>query len=116
MMEDQSTPNNILQFPVDKIVREPQSDSSYLEEIQARGTKNYADFICDELADNILTSLHAYGIDLPSCELDLIWALVAIKSGVYRSLNLTNPHQQFFDQHKDFVSTKSAGENENDTD
>ena len=120
-----NTESNIVAFPKSKIVREhPVLEDPMVEEMKTRGSKNYADFICDEMADKILASLHASGVDLSECEHDLVWSLVALKSGVYRSMGLNYPHHEFFDEHKDRViqttittdKTTFPEENDNDTD
>jgi hypothetical protein len=90
----------VIEFPRNKIVREPSLIEQDLEEIKQKGRRNYADAIVAGLSSDLHIELENYGVDssAPPFRKDFYFLMDVLRSVVYRNMNLEHGLHEFIDQ------------------
>jgi hypothetical protein len=90
----------VIEFPRNKIVREPTLIEQDLEEIKQKGRRNYADAIVAGLSSDLHIELENYGVDSssPPFRKDFYFLMDVLRSVVYRNMNLEHGLHEFIDQ------------------
>jgi hypothetical protein len=106
---------NILEFPKSAIVRDTTAQTN--ERIAAAkeaGTKNFADAVGSDLAEEMAMNLSSCGIDIETEQFQKDFTLLyAVMAGmIYRAVDLTHPIHQFMDDSVKLVAAQDENQSE----
>lgn len=106
---------NILEFPKSAIVRDTTAQTN--ERIAAAkeaGTKNFADAIGNDLAEEMAINLSSCGIDIETEQFQKDFTLMfAVMAGmIYRAVDLTHPIHPFMDESVKTVAVQDENQSE----
>ena len=84
---------DIINFPKDKIVRDPTFPAEELAAIKKKGRKQVADAIINEMTVALFTELENYGIDSSHDDFrkDFIYTMDVMRAMVYRNMSIEHP-------------------------
>ncbi len=112
----------IISFPKDRIVRE---NTDYvnenLQKMKDRGAEQFADYLVQDLTEDIITSLSTYGVDIEDEQFIKDFTVVVdfFKASIYRSLELDHHLHNYIDTKVSFVKIDKLldedGEEEEDS-
>ena len=93
------TSNNVLEFPRNKIIREPLPDSDELKKMKKKAVKNLADSLTAEVCDTLLSDFDNYGIDTEkeTFTKDFVFLSSIISATIYRTLEIDHDFHDFID-------------------
>ena len=98
--------NNIIQFPLDKIVRKTTKSNSskaekkFAEKIQQKQTKEFCDTAVDDISMNVLRSFVDLALKTQnqSFTKDLALLIDVLRGLIYRDFNINHPAQRLVDK------------------
>jgi len=103
--------DNVFQFPKDKIVREVPPNIDEIEKHRERGRQNYAEDVVNDIIENLVVLLDSYGVDQDGkhFERDFTFSIDAIRSTIYRAMNVDHTLHDFIDKHVSIVKKDDSG-------
>lgn len=95
----------VLEFPKNKIIRTTTISNETLEGMKAKGLKNFADSLIEDVSSDLMAALDNYGIDTDQANFskDYIFLTEVITALVYRTLKLEHSLHQFIDSNVELV-------------
>lgn len=92
--------NNIVQFPRNKIVRDPSLNTEELNKIKEKSLINFADSLTQEITENILVDFDNSGIDIETETFtkDFHFLVGVLTATIYRTMDIEHELHDFIDQ------------------
>lgn len=95
------TESNILSFPKNRIIRDPDQNNEELTKLKSNSVRNFADALTEEIAETLLSLLTANGIEMEDDRFakDFHFLVGVSNATIYRTLNLEHQFHSFIDEH-----------------
>lgn len=104
----------IIPFPKEKIVRNVVLSDSDRKRLEDKSKKEFANFVMQELINELLTSFDDFDFDTtsPNFVKDFSYSMDALKATIYRSLELDHPLHELIDEKVNIVFEEKNDERE----
>lgn len=101
--------NEVITFPVNKIVREYPQNIERLEKVKEKSVRKFADDVIEILAENCYDQIEALGLDTEDEKFDRDFAFTVetIRATIYRNLEIPHHLHEFIDNNLE-VSTSDS--------
>lgn len=101
--------NEVITFPVNKIVREYPQNIERLEKVKEKSVRKFADDVIEILAENCYDQIEALGLDTDDekFDRDFAFAVETIRATIYRNLEIPHHLHEFIDNNLE-VSTADS--------
>jgi EAL domain-containing protein (putative c-di-GMP-specific phosphodiesterase class I) len=102
------TTNNVVLFPKQTVVNQEVSPENFMKIMEEKGKVNFIENVVQEIAENAAQHMSDYGIDINSEQFvhDYSFALVVLRSAIYRSIGMEHPLHEFLDSNVVFSETE----------
>jgi hypothetical protein len=102
--------SDIIAFPKNRIVRDnSQHVNENIEKMKERGAQTFADFIVEDMVEDMVTALSSYGVDITDEQFmkDFSVTIDLFKATIYRSAGVKHRLHDYLDKRVVFVESEN---------